>query len=73
VKRETTLRIKGARHSLGARTWIMGVVNATPDSFFDGGLHADPASAVAHGLQLVGEARTSWTSAAKVPGPARIP
>jgi dihydropteroate synthase len=55
VKRETTLRIKGARHSLGARTWIMGVVNATPDSFFDGGLHADPASAVAHGLQLVGE------------------
>lgn len=55
MKRETTLRIKGARHSLGARTWIMGVVNATPDSFFDGGLHADPASAVAHGLQLVGE------------------
>jgi dihydropteroate synthase len=55
VKRATTLRIKGARHALGARTWIMGVVNVTPDSFFDGGAHADPASAVAHGLQLVGE------------------
>ena len=55
MKRETTLRIKGARHALGARTWLMGVVNATPDSFFDGGAHADPAAAVAHGLQLVGE------------------
>ena len=55
MKRETTLRIKGARHALGARTWIMGVVNATPDSFFDGGAHAEPGSAVAHGLQLVEE------------------
>jgi dihydropteroate synthase len=26
----------------------MGVVNATPDSFSDGGLHLDPAAAVAH-------------------------
>jgi dihydropteroate synthase len=33
----------------------MGVVNVTPDSFFDGGDHTDPDSAVAHGLQLVGE------------------
>ena len=55
MKRETTLRIKGARHALGARTWIMGVVNATPDSFFDGGIHSDPESAVAHGLRLAGE------------------
>jgi dihydropteroate synthase len=55
VKRETTLRIKGARHTLGARTWIMGVVNVTPDSFFDGGAHADTESAVAHGLRLAEE------------------
>ncbi len=55
MKRETTLRIKGARHALGARTWIMGVVNATPDSFYDGGAHADAGSAVAHGLRLAGE------------------
>lgn len=27
--------------------WVMGVVNVTPDSFSDGGLHLDPASAVA--------------------------
>lgn len=30
----------------------MGVVNVTPDSFSDGGLFADPAVAVAHGLTL---------------------
>ncbi len=34
---------------------IMGIVNVTPDSFSDGGLHADADSAVAHGLLLAGE------------------
>ena len=33
----------------------MGIVNVTPDSFSDGGLHADTDSAVAHGLLLAGE------------------
>lgn len=33
----------------------MGVVNVTPDSFSDGGLFADPAAAVAHGLKLAEE------------------
>ena len=33
----------------------MGVVNATPDSFSDGGRYLDPAAAVAHGLRLFGE------------------
>jgi dihydropteroate synthase len=31
---------------------VMGVLNVTPDSFSDGGLHADPAAAVAHGVAL---------------------
>jgi dihydropteroate synthase len=34
---------------------LMGVVNVTPDSFSDGGLYADPASAIAHGRQLRAE------------------
>jgi dihydropteroate synthase len=34
---------------------LMGVVNATPDSFSDGGLFLDPAAAVAHGLRLAAE------------------
>ena len=35
------------------RTLVMGVVNVTPDSFSDGGLHAEPDAAVAHGLRLL--------------------
>jgi dihydropteroate synthase len=35
-----------------ARPLIMGVVNATPDSFSDGGRFADPEAAVAHALAL---------------------
>jgi dihydropteroate synthase len=34
------------------RPRIMGVVNVTPDSFSDGGLHFDIGSAIAHGLAL---------------------
>lgn len=37
------------------RTRVMGIVNVTPDSFSDGGLHASVDAAVAHGLQLVAE------------------
>lgn len=42
----------GRKLALGARPLLMGVVNVTPDSFSDGGLFADPAIAVAHGLTL---------------------
>jgi dihydropteroate synthase len=34
-------------------TKLMGVVNVTPDSFSDGGLHLDPEAAIAHGRELV--------------------
>jgi len=34
---------------------VMGVVNVTPDSFFDGGRHATAPAAVGHALQLVEE------------------
>jgi dihydropteroate synthase len=37
------------------RTLVMGVVNVTPDSFSDGGLHATTDAAVAHALRLVEE------------------
>jgi hypothetical protein len=43
-----------------SRGVIMGVINATPDSFSDGGLHLDDAAAV----------QISSTSAASRPGPA---
>jgi dihydropteroate synthase len=37
------------------RPRVMGVVNVTPDSFSDGGEHATPAAAVAHGLRLLAD------------------
>jgi len=39
--------------ALGKRTFIMGVVNVTPDSFSDGGQHLDPEKAVAHALSML--------------------
>lgn len=37
------------------RPQVMGIVNVTPDSFADGGLHDTLEAAVAHGLRLVAE------------------
>jgi dihydropteroate synthase len=37
------------------RPLVMGVVNVTPDSFSDGGLHADAGQAVAHARRLIDE------------------
>lgn len=38
-----------------SRPLVMGVVNVTPDSFSDGGLHADARSAIAHARRLIDE------------------
>jgi dihydropteroate synthase len=35
------------------RTLLMGVINVTPDSFYDGGKRLDPNRAVADGIALV--------------------
>jgi dihydropteroate synthase len=37
------------------RPRVAGIINVTPDSFSDGGLYADTAHAVEHGLQLAAE------------------
>ena len=38
--------------AFGQRTYLMGVINVTPDSFSDGGEFLDPKKAIAHGLLL---------------------
>lgn len=40
---------------LGRRTLVMGILNVTPDSFADGGLHFDLEDAVAHGVRMAAE------------------
>ena len=42
---------KDYRLELGRRTLIMGVVNVTPDSFYDGGRYRDPAAAAEKALE----------------------
>jgi dihydropteroate synthase len=48
-------RIGSKHHDLSKRGMIMGVLNATPDSFSDGGKYFDLQSAVAHALEMVAE------------------
>ncbi len=45
----------GARLFDGPGPFLMGVVNATPDSFSDGGRFLDPEAAIAHALRLAAE------------------
>lgn len=46
------LALGGRTFTFGARTYVMGVVNVTPDSFSDGGRYFGTEAAVAHGLRL---------------------
>ena len=52
VRKKYLLQIKNKAYQLGTRTWLMGVVNITPDSFSDGGLYFDKEKAVQKGLEL---------------------
>jgi dihydropteroate synthase len=48
-------KFRGREFDLSARGLIVGIVNATPDSFSDGGRFLDAETAVRHGLLLVRE------------------
>ncbi|MFQ6038607.1 MAG: dihydropteroate synthase [Candidatus Aminicenantales bacterium] len=52
MRKRPALQVNGTRHVLGQRTWIMGVLNVTPDSFSDGGLYLKKERAVERGLEL---------------------
>jgi dihydropteroate synthase len=51
VRKELDLRVKGRNYRFD-RAWLMGIVNVTPDSFYDGGAFLDPERAIEYGLQL---------------------
>ncbi len=48
-----SLTIGGKRFDWGRRTYIMGVLNVTPDSFSDGGKFATVDAAIAQAIQMV--------------------
>ncbi|MBX5476353.1 MAG: dihydropteroate synthase [Clostridia bacterium] len=45
----------GLEFRWGERTYVMGILNVTPDSFSDGGRYLDPAAALAHARQMVAD------------------
>lgn len=50
-----TLDCRGHFLDIGARTYVMGILNVTPDSFSDGGDHNEAQAAVEHALQMIAE------------------
>ncbi len=54
---------------------VMGILNITPDSYYDGGLHFDPNDALAHATNLVaqGAAIIDVGGASSRPGSAVVP
>jgi dihydropteroate synthase len=48
-------RLRTRSLALGPRTLVMGILNATPDSFSDGGRFLDPRAALTHALQMLDE------------------
>ncbi|HEY6945284.1 MAG TPA: dihydropteroate synthase [Candidatus Acidoferrum sp.] len=53
IRRKTfRLKLPSRTLFLGERTLVMGVLNVTPDSFFDGGQFLDPATAIEHALAM---------------------
>jgi dihydropteroate synthase len=52
MRRQYRLTLRGEACVLGERTWVMGVLNVTPDSFSDGGAFDSPEAAAEHGLRL---------------------
>ncbi|PSO74928.1 MAG: dihydropteroate synthase [Cyanobacteria bacterium QS_1_48_34] len=48
-----TLKLRGHSFAWGKRTYLMGILNVTPDSFSDGGDFHNPESALAQAKQMV--------------------
>ena len=65
-------QLKGQRLGL-ERPLLMGIVNVTPDSFFDGGQFCDPQRAVAHALRLVEEGADLLDIGAESTRPGALP
>ena len=52
---ERIFSFAGGSLPLGRKTYIMGILNVTPDSFYDGGRYFDPAEAVKKAVSLAAE------------------
>ncbi|MEO0079674.1 MAG: dihydropteroate synthase [candidate division WOR-3 bacterium] len=55
LKPSLTVRVWGKLMDLGKRTHVMGILNVTPDSFYDGGRYLEPDRAVEQGVALASD------------------
>ncbi len=65
--------IGGKRFDWGSRTYVMGIVNVTPDSFSGDGLGADVEAAVAQGLRMVREGANMLDVGGESTRPGHVP
>lgn len=72
VSVQMDLQVKDRRLALD-HPLIMGIVNVTPDSFFDGGRFYEPQQAVAHAVQLVEEGADLLDIGAESTRPGALP
>lgn len=49
------LELDGHHFAFDGRSWVLGIVNVTPDSFSDGGQHFSTDAAIEHGLRLIAD------------------
>lgn len=64
---------RGKRLPLGERTYVMGILNVTPDSFSDGGQYLDPADAVRHAHRMAAEGADILDIGAQSTRPGHVP
>jgi dihydropteroate synthase len=67
------LHARGQAISFHDRPLVMGIVNVTPDSFYDGGSYFEPAAAVAHAVRLVEEGADLVDIGAESTRPGAVP
>ena len=69
------LALRHGRLPLGRRTYVMGILNVTPDSFSDGGQNARPRRALARALEMADEGADLIDVGGEStrPGSARVP
>lgn len=53
ISDEFTMQCGNFKLALGKRTYIMGILNLTPDSFYDGGKFVNPEAAIKHAEKMV--------------------
>jgi dihydropteroate synthase len=71
--RRVIAEIGGHRFDWGSRTYVMGIVNVTPDSFSGDGLGNDREAAVAQGLRMVGEGAVMLDVGGESTRPGHVP